>query len=395
VLGPGHPLREGPTRAGRHAYDLPNGSTIVVGGLDEPTRLLSTPWDLIYVNEATEIAEELWEEMGGALRWNRVPWQQRIGDCNPVAPGHWMNQRADAFPRALRPRVPDPARMAERLTRQHYDRVQEHNYAPLVGRTKRIVTYHADNPGYWDFQAWDWTETGRQYVQKQLATMGGHRRKRFFEGIWAGAEGTVYQEFDEDRHVIRPFRIPDGTNDESRWPIIVGYDSGYDHPCAVLWFAVSPNETLYVIDEIYGGGIDIPRLNELIHQKNAYRTVTRFLADPQDVFSRRQQGPTIADQFRRARYPIHFSPWPRTAQNAQSMVEAVRQRLINGKLKFFSTCANAIREHQSWSYKRTTTGELPAGDDAYEDRDNHTCDVVKGVVAANPRYESHRIIVQG
>jgi hypothetical protein len=59
---------------------------------------------------------------------------------------------------------------------------------------------------------------------------------------------------------------------------------------------------------------------------------------------------------------------------------------VQGTIKFFSTCVNTIREHQSWSFKRTATGELPAGDDAYEDADNHTCDVVKRIVALNLRF---------
>lgn len=38
VLGPGHPLAAGPQRQFRQAYVYPNGSEVIVGGLDQATR---------------------------------------------------------------------------------------------------------------------------------------------------------------------------------------------------------------------------------------------------------------------------------------------------------------------------------------------------------------------
>lgn len=77
------------------------------------------------------------------------------------------------------------------------------------------------------------------------------------------------------------------------------------------------------------------------------------------------------------------------------MVEAVRLLLAhrddNGvpepKLQVFSTCPNTISEFQSWSYKRTAKGELPPGEDKFEDSNNHAMDVVKGIVATRPEYD--------
>src|SRR5687768_1809715 len=86
--------------------------------------------------------------------------------------------------------------------------------------------------------------------------------------------------------------------------------------------------------------------------------------------------------FRRAG-GVSFSPWPRST-DVESMVNAVRERLNDVKLKVFNTCTNTIREFQSWAYERTAKGELPPGDDAFVDADNHAMDVIKGIVAARP-----------
>jgi len=250
---------------------------------------------------------------------------------------------------------------------------------------RRLVSVHMDNPAYWSFEDWDWSEQGKSYVLGELARLTGHRRARLFDGRWKAGEGTVYPEFDEARHVVRPFNLP------ANWPVYVGYDPGYDHPTAVLWIAVAPNECLYVIDEIYRGGLSVQQHAQEIRRRNAGRTVRRYYGDPQHMFNCTAQSPkSIATQLREC--GISFSPWPRST-DVESMVNAVRQRLNDRKLTVFDTCANTIREFQSWSYKRTAKGELPPGDDAFVDADNHAMDVIKGVVAARPLYKQQTVKV--
>ncbi len=48
-------------------------------------------------------------------------------------------------------------------------------------------------------------------------------------------------------------------------------------------------------------------------------------------------------------------------------------------LKVFTTCVNTVREFQSWRYKRNSRGELPPGDDAYVDAENHAMDVIRDI----------------
>ena len=113
----------------------------------------------------------------------------------------------------------------------------------------------------------------------------------------------------------------------------------------------------------------------------------------QHAFSQTAQSPkTIAQQFHEC--GLSFGPWPRSV-DVEAMVEAVRERLRSDGLKVFATCRNTITEFQSWRYKRTAKGELPAGDDAFEDANNHAMDVVKGLIAANPAMAGMKIIVTG
>jgi phage terminase large subunit len=322
-------------RGNRRFYRWPDTKAeIIVAGLDNTERVMSTEYDLIFVAESTEITEEDWERLLTRLRNNRMPYQQAIADCNPSAPGHWLNMRA------------------------------------ARGQMTRLQSRHTDNPSLTP-----------EYLDT-LRGLTGHRRARLFEGRWVAGEGTVFPEFDDQRHVMAPFAVP------GDWPQIVGLDPGYDHPCAILWLAIAPNGCLYVVDELYRGGKSVAEHAADIHARNAGRTVRYYYADPQHAFSSTAQSPkSIAQQFAECSPPLRFGPWPRSTDK-EAMVNAVRERLAADRLKVFATCANTIREFQSWSYRRTAKGELPTGDDQFEDRDNHAMDVICGLVATNP---AHRV----
>jgi phage terminase large subunit len=377
VLTPQHPLiANGPARQNRHSYVYPNRSEIVIGGLDKPAKLFSTEWDFVYANEATEISLEAWELFGRAMRNNKAPYQQRIADCNPGPPAHWLNRRAFA--------CDDVLRAVE--SADDYRRLQAYNRGAQGGPMRRMVSVHQDNPAYFELRSWRWTPGGQKYLA-MLDAMTGHRKQRMKHGLWVAGEGTVYPEFNDAKHVCRPFAIPE------EWPVFVGWDPGYDHPTAILWVAVAPNGTYYVFDEIYQGGRGVKEHCENIRTRNAGRTVRRYLGDPQHCFSSTAQSPeSIATQARK--HGVKLTPWPRST-DVEAMVNKVRERLTDVRIKVFATCTNTIDEFQSWRYKRTAKGELPTGDDAFEDANNHAMDVIKGLVAARLGELGGRVRVVG
>ncbi len=385
ILGAMHPLVvNGAARANRDDYTFPNRSSLVVGGLDMPAKLFSTEWDMIYVNEATDISLDAWELFGRAMRNRMMPYQQRIADCNPNAPSHWLNKRATT--------CPDTLRMAKSVG--EYRTLQDFNGGPQPGsKMRRLVSVHLDNPAYFDKEKWDYTLFGHHYLTNELGNMTGHRRSRMLDGLWVAAEGTVFPEFNEAKHVIDD--IP--ANVIRSWPHFLGYDPGYDHPTAVLWWAIAPNGCYYVVDEIYEGGKSVKEHGAEIMRRNREkpRNMLRYFGDPQHAFSETAQAPIpIAQQFKDAT-GINMSPWPRSTDK-EAMVNNVRQ-LLNAdpvRLKVFRSCRNTINEFQSWRFKRTAKGELPAGDDAYVDADNHAMDVICGLASMNLT-GSHTIRVVG
>lgn len=163
VLPAGDVIKEGPRRNFRQAYHYPNKSEIVVGGLDKPGKIMSTEYDMIYVQEATELDLASWLALTTRLRNGVMPYQQLIADCNPDAPTHWLWIRAQ------------------------------------TGISTMLHSKHEDNPRL--YRAGQWTAEGHAYREKLErlghidATTGervGTEYQRLGLGLWVQATGVIF-----------------------------------------------------------------------------------------------------------------------------------------------------------------------------------------------------------
>lgn len=189
------------------AFKYKNGSTIVVGGMDKPTKIMSSEYDLVYVQEAIELTENDWEALTTRLRNGKVSFQQIIADTNPDMPTHWLNQRC------------------------------------LKGQTKIINTVHEDNPVL--FQDGVVTKVGQSYIEK-LDALTGVRYQRLRLGKWVAAEGLVYEEFDPSVNAHpRIIDVP------STWTQYLSVDFGYTNPFVAQWWVQDDDGRLYLNKEIY------------------------------------------------------------------------------------------------------------------------------------------------
>lgn len=174
VIPPGHPTLNGPGRANRSSYSVPDTkSEIVCGGMDHPTRLYSTDWDIIYIQEAQELLEDEWERLRRGLRHFAVQTQVLIGDCNPESPQHWLYKRVFGKPQ----------------------------------KTEDWPSRHWDNPKWYSAKEKKWTPEGVTYIDS-LARLTGVRRDRLLRGEWVAASGAVWDNFDSAVHIIdRPVPV--------------------------------------------------------------------------------------------------------------------------------------------------------------------------------------------
>ena len=189
------------------SYRYSNGSRIAIGGMDNPMKVMSTEYDVIYIQEATEIEVEDLEACVSRLRNGAISFSQIIMDCNPQEPTHWLKLRCEA------------------------------------GKTLMLHSRHEDNPRYFNEDGTA-TEAGRNYMEK-LDSLTGVRYLRLRKGIWAAAEGVIYEDFNPALHVVDRFEIPED------WRRIWSVDFGFVHPFVWGDWAVAPDGEAILVNEIH------------------------------------------------------------------------------------------------------------------------------------------------
>ncbi|PBC71568.1 phage terminase large subunit [Streptomyces sp. TLI_235] len=192
-------------QAAGYYYD--SGAVINVGGMDKPEKIMSSEYDLVFCDEATELTVSDWEAIGTRLRNGGLSWQQQIAAANPSHPTHWMKARADE------------------------------------GKMRMLTSVHRDNPRFVRADG-TLTRDGVAYMAK-LDALTGVRRLRLRDGRWAAAEGLIYEGFDPAVHVVDPTIIQPG------WTRRLVIDFGYTNPFCAQWWAEDGDGRLYLYREIY------------------------------------------------------------------------------------------------------------------------------------------------
>lgn len=195
------------------AFRYPNGSRMLLAGLDNPEKIKSSEYDWAYLNEATEATDEDWEMVSARLRNGVIPYQQLIGDANPTFPSHWLNQRCN------------------------------------TGQTTRILSRHIENPRYFDPKSLKPTEEGAAYLTK-LENLTGVRRLRLLDGKWVAAEGQVLDRWERAVHVVRRDQLADLGLDKARRHV-AGVDWGWTKPGVIEVAAIGGDQQMAIVHEVY------------------------------------------------------------------------------------------------------------------------------------------------
>lgn len=201
-------------------YQYSNGSTVTLGGLDQAIKIMSTQYDVAFVQEATQLVEADWDAINTRLRNGRMPYQQLMADCNPDAETHWLKQRANR------------------------------------GDALMLFSLHKDNPRFFNRDGAP-TVDGAIYMSR-LEKLTGVRKERLLKGLWVSAEGAIYEDFDPATHLIslgeRHLKFGEDTKLCARglpweWTRYWGIDFGFNHPFVLQRWAEDSDGRLYLYAE--------------------------------------------------------------------------------------------------------------------------------------------------
>lgn len=189
-------------------FDYPNGSRLWVGGMDNPAKVLSSERDVIYVNQAEELTLDEWETLTTRAtgRAGNMPYAQVVGDCNPGSFSHWIKGTAND------------------------------------GNLLLLESRHEDNPTLFDPKTKEITPQGERSLEA-LDRLTGVRYLRLRKGLWAAAEGSVYDTFDRAVHIVDAFG--------SVLRHVAGVDWGFTNPGVIQVWGVDGDKRMGRIREIY------------------------------------------------------------------------------------------------------------------------------------------------
>lgn len=212
VLGRGHPaLFPKLTRGGRERYQI-GSSEVIIGGFDDPDRYKSAEFDTITLEEATQFDEADLTTALGCLRNGKGAYHQIVCPTNPGGPKHWLIERARR------------------------------------GQMRHLVSRLEDNPAFFT-PTGEILPRGADYIST-LDAMTGVNYKRQRLGLWAAAEGQIYDEWDDDVHLrtLTQLGYPGGL--PASWRRIRSIDFGYTHPFVCQWWAFDGDGRAYLYRQL-------------------------------------------------------------------------------------------------------------------------------------------------
>lgn len=293
-----------PHKLTNSGVDLPNGSRVVIGGYKDDRdieKYLGIEYDLIALEEATQVSENKYDKVRGSMRSTRPGWRTRL----------YLTTNADGIGLAwFKKQYVIPARERREVTTRFFD------------------VHYSDNP-----------LLDQDYID-YLEGLKGNLRKAWKDADWDAFSGMAHPSWNYTEHVIEPFAIPD------YWPRWRAIDWGRASPWCCLWFARDPDiRRIYVYREAYQAGLsDKQQAERILDLTSPSENVTITFADP-SMWARKTKEDEV------------FSTFDEYKKNGVLLTKADNNRIMGKRkidnalatlpdrlpgLQIFSTCVNIV-----------------------------------------------------
>ena len=173
-----------------------------------------------------------------------------------------------------------------------------------------------------------------------LAAAPAYQRKARRFGTPVAGAGMVYP-VPEDQFVINPIPIP------PHWRKVAGLDHGW-YNTAVVWIAYDKDQdTAYVYSEYKAGEVDIPTHATRMKARGHWIPV---VGDASAI--NLGNGEQVLESYRKQgiRMKLADKAVREKIKSTDAGIQAVLERLGNGKLKIFATCQKLLDETRTYSY---------------------------------------------
>jgi len=190
-------------------------SRIILGGFENENdidKYVGIEYDGIAIEELNQLSKEKVDKLLGSMRTSRTDWRPRLyTSFNPGGKGHGYVKSEYVIP-----------------WREGVEK-----------KTRFIPSTYKDNP-----------YLNKEY-REYLEDLGGSLGRAWREGDFDLFEGQYFGEWNYQKHVVAPFKIPES------WVKLRGVDpSGRNGITSCHWYAIDNDGKVYVYREHYGTGLD-------------------------------------------------------------------------------------------------------------------------------------------
>lgn len=236
-----------------------NDSRIILGHYKDERDVdnyLGLEYDIIGIEEATTLSAKKDEIIGTCLRTSKSNWRPRkYSTTNPGGIGHqWYKKR-----------YIDPFRSGNEITTR---------FIPATSADNRFL-----NPEY----------------RLTLDRLVGWMRKAWRDGDWNISAGQFFTNWNESAHIID--RVEVG----SAWPMWLGFDYGYNHWTICYLLTQTDDGVIIALDEHAARRTQIAThielLDAMLTRNNVRKDRLTAMVAGHDIFSKDQNGKTIADEY--------------------------------------------------------------------------------------------------
>ena len=251
---------------------------------------------------------------------------------------------------------------------------------PLKGLTfiyDEIYLNSGNNPDVWcEFMEWaDNPYLNKKEVKKLTASLSKDQLESRRYGRFRSNTGLVYTEFDENVHVIEPFRVP------TEWQDTLSIDPGLNNPLSCHWYAVDYDDNIYVIAEHYEAGRDIEyhadaikRISDGIGWRRDYKGRICSLIDSAANQKTLAATKSVTELF----YDYGILVNPNVDKDLFSGIARVKQYFKSNRIFIFKSCVNLIRELKGYWWG---DGDVP------KKKDDHCLDELRYYIMSRPQNE--------
>lgn len=230
-------------------------------------------------------------------------------------------------------------------------------FTPENGRTDLVIGF-MDNPSSaqacmnvgWD----DAPHLSDKVKTELLSSFPAHQRDMRTKGIPMLGHGRIY-DIADDEITCQPFACPD------HFFVIDGQDFGWDHPQAHIQLWEDRDEDVIYISHVWKA-----------RQKKAdeaWRIVKPWAKDvptawPHDGNQHEKGGgQQLKEQYKAEGFKMlgEHATWPDGGNKVEPGIHEIRERMLDGKFKVFSTCTDFFEEFRM--YHRDETGKIAKTND--------------------------------